>query len=79
MEEDQDEQATSIRGRLLMLVNRIKGQASRADKPAEKEQAAPCKEHPATCVALFTMFSLVKGTPGSSRTSVCNNDNNDSN
>lgn len=44
MEEDKDEQATSIRGRLLMLVNRIKGQTSRADKPAEKEQAAPCKE-----------------------------------
>lgn len=44
MEEEEDEQATSIRGRLLMLVNRIKGQSSRADKPAEeKERAAPCE------------------------------------
>ncbi|KAM6969596.1 LOW QUALITY PROTEIN: ryanodine receptor 3 [Tautogolabrus adspersus] len=41
MEEDEDEQATSIRGRLLMLVNKIKGQAHKAEEPTEKEQAAP--------------------------------------
>lgn len=69
MEEDKDEQATSIRGRLLMLVNRIKGQSSRADKPAEKEQAAPCEETAAS-VALFTMFSHVKGMRGLSHASV---------
>lgn len=45
MEEDQDEHYTSIRGRLLMLVNRIKGQAHKTEEPLEKEQAAPC-EHP---------------------------------
>lgn len=44
MEEDEDEQDTSIRGRLLMLVNKIKGQAHKAEEPAEKEQAAPCEE-----------------------------------
>lgn len=44
MEEDEDEQDTSIRGRLLMLVNKIKGQAHKAEEPTEKEQAAPCKE-----------------------------------
>ncbi|TKS86518.1 Ryanodine receptor 2 [Collichthys lucidus] len=41
MEEDEDEQATSIKGRLLMLVNRIKGQSHKAEEPTEKEQAAP--------------------------------------
>ncbi|KAK7904971.1 hypothetical protein WMY93_017578 [Mugilogobius chulae] len=41
MEEDEDEQATSIKGRLLMLVNRIKGQAMKAEDPTKKEQAAP--------------------------------------
>uniref|UniRef100_A0A673C6E5 Ryanodine receptor 3 n=1 Tax=Sphaeramia orbicularis TaxID=375764 RepID=A0A673C6E5_9TELE len=41
MEEDEDEQATSIKGRLLMLVNKIKGQAHKIEEPTEKEQAAP--------------------------------------
>ncbi|XP_039993328.1 ryanodine receptor 3-like [Xiphias gladius] len=41
MEEDQDEQDTSIKGRLLMLVNKIKGQSHKAEEPTEKEQAAP--------------------------------------
>nr|XP_046269039.1 ryanodine receptor 3-like [Scatophagus argus] len=41
MEEDEDEQDTSIRGRLLMLVNKIKGQSHKAEEPTEKEQAAP--------------------------------------
>lgn len=44
MEEDEDEQDTSIRGRLLMLVNKIKGQSHRTEEPTEKEQAAPCEE-----------------------------------
>ena len=44
MEEDEYEQDTSIKGRLLMLVNKIKGQAHRAEEPTEKEQAAPCEE-----------------------------------
>ncbi|KAM8915511.1 ryanodine receptor 3 isoform 6-T6 [Spinachia spinachia] len=41
MEEDEYEQDTSIKGRLLMLVNKIKGQSHKAEEPAEKEQAAP--------------------------------------
>lgn len=44
MEEDEDEQDTSIRGRLLMLVNRIKCQSHKAKEPMEPEQAAPCKK-----------------------------------
>lgn len=46
MEEDQDEHYTSIRGRLLMLVNKIKGQAHKSEEPSEKEQAAPCEQTP---------------------------------
>uniref|UniRef100_A0A8C9YIY5 Ryanodine receptor 3 n=1 Tax=Sander lucioperca TaxID=283035 RepID=A0A8C9YIY5_SANLU len=41
MEEDEYEQYTSIKGRLLMLVNKIKGQSHKAEEPTEKEQAAP--------------------------------------
>lgn len=44
MEEDEDEQDTSIKGRLLMLVNKIKGQSHKAKEPTEKEQAEPCEE-----------------------------------
>ena len=46
MEEEEEEQDTSIKGRLLALVYKIKGQPHRAEeKPMEKEQAAPCKKH----------------------------------
>lgn len=48
MEEDDNEQHTSIRGRLLMLVNKIKGQAHKAEESTEKEQAAPCEQTPAS-------------------------------
>ncbi|XP_058472306.1 ryanodine receptor 3-like isoform X5 [Solea solea] len=41
MEEDEHDQVTSIKARLLMLVNKIKGQSLKAEKPTEKEQAAP--------------------------------------
>ncbi|KAM4542025.1 ryanodine receptor 3 isoform 5-T5 [Odontesthes bonariensis] len=41
MEEDEYEQDTSIKGRLLMLVNKIKSQSHKAEEPTEKEQAAP--------------------------------------
>lgn len=44
MEEDEDELDTSIKGRLIMLVNKIKGQSHKAEEPTEKEQAAPCEE-----------------------------------
>lgn len=43
MEEDEDESDTSIKGRLLMLVNKIKGQSHKAEEPTETEQAAPCE------------------------------------
>ncbi|XP_067335776.1 ryanodine receptor 3-like isoform X25 [Channa argus] len=41
MEEDEDKQDTSIKGRLLMLVKKIKGQPHKAEEPTEKEQTAP--------------------------------------
>ncbi|XP_037096863.1 ryanodine receptor 3-like isoform X3 [Syngnathus acus] len=41
MEEDEDEQDTSIKGRLLTLVNKIKGQAHKTEQPLQKEQVAP--------------------------------------
>ncbi|XP_033979617.1 ryanodine receptor 3-like [Trematomus bernacchii] len=41
MEEDGYKQDTSITGRLLMLVNKIKGQSHKAEEPTEKQQAAP--------------------------------------
>ncbi|XP_013867545.1 ryanodine receptor 3 [Austrofundulus limnaeus] len=41
MEEEDDERDTSIKGRLLMLVNRIKSQSQKAQEPKEKKQAAP--------------------------------------
>ncbi|XP_068608169.1 ryanodine receptor 3-like [Brachionichthys hirsutus] len=41
MEEDDDEQATSIKGRLLMLVNKIKGQSLKVERPTKMAQAAP--------------------------------------
>ncbi|XP_066529527.1 ryanodine receptor 3-like [Hoplias malabaricus] len=42
MEEEEEEQDTSIKGRLLALVYKIKGQPQKAEqKPMEKEQTAP--------------------------------------
>uniref|UniRef100_A0A3B5LUF7 Uncharacterized protein n=1 Tax=Xiphophorus couchianus TaxID=32473 RepID=A0A3B5LUF7_9TELE len=41
MEEDEDERDTSIKGRLLMLVNKIKSQSHKVQEPTEKKQAAP--------------------------------------
>ncbi len=52
LEEDEDEQDTSIKGRLLMLVNKIKGQSHKAEEPTEKEQAAPCEQ-----VTVFFSFT----------------------
>lgn len=43
MEEDEDERDTSIKGRLLMLVNKIKSQSHKVQEPTEKKQAAPCE------------------------------------
>lgn len=51
MDEDEDKQDTSIKGRLLTLVNKIKSQSNKAEKPTEKEQAAPCEE-----AAIFTIL-----------------------
>lgn len=50
MEEDEDEQYTSLKGRLLMLVNKIKGQSHKAEESTEKEHAAPCKETRVYCI-----------------------------
>lgn len=43
MEEDEDERDTSIKGRLLMLVNKIKSQSHKVQEPTEKKQTAPCE------------------------------------
>lgn len=44
MEEEEEDQDTSFKGRLMALVNKIKGQPHKAEeKPKEKEQAIPCK------------------------------------
>lgn len=44
MEEEEDEQDTSIKGRLLALVYKIKGQPLKTEEePTEQEQQAPCK------------------------------------
>lgn len=42
MEEEEEEQDTSIKGRLLALVYKIKGPPQKTEEePTEKEQAAP--------------------------------------
>lgn len=44
MEEEEEEQDTSIKGRLLALVYKIKGPPQKTEEePTEKEQAAPSK------------------------------------
>lgn len=43
MDEDEDEQDTSIKGRLLALLYKIKGPPQKTEEPTEKEQAAPSK------------------------------------
>lgn len=44
MEEEEDDQDTSIKGRLLALVYKIKGQPLKTEEePTEQEQQAPCK------------------------------------
>lgn len=46
MEEEENDPDTSIKGRLVALVNKIMGQPHKAkEKPTEKEQAIPCKNH----------------------------------
>lgn len=46
MEEEEENQDTSIKGRLVALVNKLKGQPHKTqEKPTEKEQAIPCKNH----------------------------------
>ena len=47
MEEEEEALDTSIKGRLLALVQKIKGQQQKAEKePAEMQEMAPCKELP---------------------------------
>lgn len=44
MEEEDEEQDRSIKGRLLALVYKIKGQPLKTEEePTEQEQQAPCK------------------------------------
>lgn len=44
-EEEEVEQDTSIRGRLLSLVHKIKGAPKKQEEPTEEEQAAPSEYH----------------------------------
>ena len=61
MEEDEDDQDTSIKGRLLMLVNKIKSQPHKVEEPTEKEQAAPCEEVTAFILILIAFnWALLK-------------------
>lgn len=43
IEEEEEDQDTSIKGRLLALLYKIKGPPQKAEKEPEKEQAAPSK------------------------------------
>lgn len=43
IEEEEEDQDTSIKGRLLALVYKIKGPPQKTEKEPEKEQAAPSK------------------------------------
>lgn len=46
VEEDEEHQDTSIKGRLLALIYKIKGQPQKSEaEPTEKEQTAPCKQN----------------------------------
>ncbi len=51
MEEDEEDQDSSIKARLLALVYKIKGQPQRSEREhTEKEQSAPCKLIIQSCV-----------------------------
>jgi len=44
MEEEEEEQDTSLKGRLMSLVYKIKGRPQKTEEePTEQEQAAPSK------------------------------------
>lgn len=46
VEEEEEDQDSSIKARLLALVYKIKGQPQRSEREStEEEQAAPCKLH----------------------------------
>lgn len=46
MEEEEEEQDTSIKGRLMAIIYKIKGRPQKTEEqPTEKEQAAPSKTH----------------------------------
>lgn len=44
MEEEEEEQDTSLKGRLMAIIYKIKGRPQKTEEePTEKEQAAPSK------------------------------------
>lgn len=56
MEEEGEEQDTSLKGRLMSLVYMIKGRPQKTEeKPTEQEQAAPSK----ACQKYFFFYFLV--------------------
>ncbi len=55
MEEDEEDQHSSIKARLLALIYKIKGQPQRSERePSEKEQSAPCKRIIQSCAVCQT-------------------------
>lgn len=66
MEEEEEEQDTSLKGRLMSLVYKIKGRPQKTEeKPTEQEQAAPSKacffKHFLFVTVYYAVFSAVSG------------------
>jgi hypothetical protein len=63
MEEEEDDQDTSIKGRLLALVYKIKGQPLKTEEePTEQEQQAPCKTIPLILLLFYMSQPAITGT-----------------
>lgn len=59
MEEEEEEQDTSLKGRLMSLVYMIKGRPQKTEeKPTEQEQAAPSKACQKFILQMFLFLSV---------------------
>ncbi len=60
MEEEEEEQDTSLKGRLMSLVYMIKGRPQKTEeKPTEQEQAAPSKACQKYILQSFVFLSFI--------------------
>lgn len=60
MEEEEEEQDTSLKGRLMAIIYKIKGPPQKTEEPTEKEQAAPSKTlRSTTCLYHFLLDVLL--------------------